>query len=221
MAMPIHHPPSATACRYDISFDALGIRHVTFAWPDDVPPELAQSIIELMRRVTESTPIIGFGTTIDASQATAYVAELQANVPTGKSRLLTALDDRGALIGVCTVRRNLNPNNAHIADLAKGMIDERCRGGQVLTAAFSEIARRCQADGVELLTLDVRSGTRAHAVWQHFGFETYGVLDDYARAGGRSFAGHFMRQTVQALLDRTVNQLTRYGLKRRTAEAAA
>lgn len=208
-------------CIYDIRFDTLAIRHVSFSWPEDVSSELADRIVTLMRGVTEAAPIIGFGTTINDAQASAYVTELRANLVAGKCRLLTILDDRGELIGLCTVRRNLNPNNAHIADLAKGMIDERCRGGQVLAAAFAEIARRCLDDGVELLTLDVRAGTRAHAVWQHYGFETYGILDDYARAGGQSFTGHFMRQPVQALLDRTVGQLARNGLERRAMETAA
>ena len=53
------------------------------------------------------------------------------------------------------------------------------------------------------LVLDVREGTRAHALWERFGFQTYGVLDDYARVNGQRFRGHFMSQTVASLKQRS------------------
>lgn len=62
--------------------------------------------------------------------------------------------------------------------------------------------RLCQAKGIELLTLDVREGTRAHRLWQRFGFQTYGVLDDYARVNGVKHRGHYMAQSVQSLAQR-------------------
>jgi len=206
------HDTPADARRYGIVFEQLNTRHVSYAWPRDVDATLANDIIALMRLTTQASPIIGFGTQIDDAQAAAYIEELRANLGAGKCRLLEIRSDGGALIGLCTIRRNLNPNNRHIADLAKGMIDERYRGGAVLSAAFLEMSERCMTDGVEVMTLDVRAGTRAQRVWEHYGFETYGVLPDYARANGESFAGHFMMQQVPALRERVERHLERAGV---------
>ena len=73
------------------------------------------------------------------------------------------------------------------------------RNGQVVKAALREIARHAETLRVEQLVLDVREGSRAHLLWQRFGFRTYGVLEDYARIGGVSHRGHFMVQTTASL----------------------
>lgn len=186
-------------CTYHISFPELGIDSVRYAWASGVDAALAGQVIELMRETTLDAPIIGFGTAIADQEAQAYLTELRGNLQAGKCKLLTIYANTGDLIGLCTLRRNLNPNNRHITDLAKGMIAKRCRGGDVLAAAFHEICLECERDGVELLTLDVRAGTRAHAVWTSCGFTTYGILPDYARVNGDRIAGHFMMQEVAAL----------------------
>jgi len=84
-------------------------------------------------------------------------------------------------------------------DLAKGMIKPAWRGGRILAEAFAEIAAQCERDAAELVTLDVRAGSRAHQVWERFGFRTYGTLPDYARVAGESVAGYFMMQPVAQL----------------------
>lgn len=172
---------------------------VRYRWQPEIDDTLAADIVELMRATSAGAPVIGFGKTIDDSEAVTYIRELRENLAAGKCRLLSIYAGASQLIGLCTLKRNLNPNNRHITDLAKGMIDERFRGAAVLPAAFYEIASQCELDGVELLTLDVRADTPAHRAWLKFGFESYGMLPDYARAGGQVFAGHFMMQPVSAL----------------------
>lgn len=187
---------------YLIGFPELGIQHVSYAWTSELSATLGDQVIELMRETSEDSPIIGFGKAISDQEAQAYIGELRSNLEAGKCKLLTIFASNGDLIGLCTLRRNLNPNNRHIADLAKGMIAKKCRGGDVLTAAFHEIALECERGGVELLTLDVRAGTPAYAIWEKCGFETYGVLPDYARVNGEKIAGHFMMQQVSVLKGR-------------------
>lgn len=185
--------------RYNAEFPELGVTHVSYGWKQSITATLGEEILRLMREVTNSAPIIGFGTAINEQEAATYLKELNDNLAAGKCRLLTVRTSAEELIGLCTLRRNLNPNNRHIADLAKGMIAERYRGKVVLPAAFYEIALCCENDGVEVLTLDVRADTPAHRAWERFGFQTYGTLTDYARANGKSFAGHFMMQKVSDL----------------------
>ncbi|ACR29402.1 GNAT family N-acetyltransferase [Burkholderia glumae] len=212
--------PLADGAHYPIVFEKADVTHVAYRWADTVDDALGGQIVELMRRTSESAPIIGFAETISDEEGLAYLAELRANLAAQKVRLLTIFASTGQLIGLCTLRRNLNPNNRHITDLAKGMIHDTFRGGGVLPAAFVEIALQCDADGVEIVTLDVRDGTPAHRVWEHFGFQTWGTLPDYARAQGQVHAGRFMMQPVADLKARSLGML-RERVPARDAERAA
>jgi hypothetical protein len=191
------------AARYAMNFDGVRL-DIDYRWHRRVDDALAERIVELMRHTSASAPIIGFAEEISDEAAAAYIADLRANLDARKCRLLVISTAAGFLIGLCTLRRNLNPNNGHIADLAKGMIRETHRGGLVLPAAFHEIALQCESDGVEVVTLDVRAGTPAHKTWERFGFSTWGVMPDYARAQGVTHAGHFMMQSVADLKARAI-----------------
>src|SRR6478609_4622178 len=141
------------AARYAMDFDGVRL-DIDYRWHRRVDDALAERIVELMRHTSASAPIIGFAEEISDEAAAAYISDLRANLDARKCRLLVISTAAGFLIGLCTLRRNLNPNNGHIADLAKGMIRETHRGGLVLPAAFHEIALQCEADGVEVVTLD-------------------------------------------------------------------
>ena len=214
---PIHSPVQSSSpslrsvqggtARYAFTLPGLHLEHVLYSWQSEVDDQLAMRIIALMRLTTSSAPVIGFGQAISDEAAASYIRDLRDNLAAGKCTMMTIEANSQRLIGLCTLRRNLNPNNAHIADLAKGMIDEAYRGYLVLPAAFYEISLRCEDEGVDLVTLDVRSGTQAHRSWERFGFETYGVLPDYARVSGKSLSGHFMMQTVEDLKARALTVL--------------
>lgn len=197
----------ADGAQYPIVLPKADVTHVTYRWANTVDDALGAQVIELMRRTSESAPIIGFAETITDAEAIRYLDELRSNLAAEKVRLLTIFASTAQLIGLCTLRRNLNPNNRHITDLAKGMIHDAYRGGGVLPAAFVEIALQCDLDHVELVTLDVRDGTPAHRVWEHYGFQIWGTLPDYARADGKVHAGHFMMQRVEDLKERALGML--------------
>lgn len=185
---------------FRINTGELGPIEISYSWPRTIDELLASQIIALIRATTRSTPIIGFGTEVSDTQAQAFIEELRAGLAGGKIHYLAVKTPAGQLVGQCILRRNLNPNNCHIADLGKGVVDERFRdGGAILAAAFLVIADVCDQQGIQLLTLDVRAGTRAHKIWERFGFKCYGFLDDYARSQGQSFAGYFMSQRVESL----------------------
>jgi hypothetical protein len=172
-------------------------------WPDTISADLADEIVRVMREITAETPIIGFGRAIDDREADAYISDLRDDIACSRSSLLEIRKGRD-LSGICTVTFNTNPNNRHLCHLSKGMIPRKYRGGPILALGLYEIALRCESRGVDLVTLDVRVGTQAEHVWRKFGFEVYGTLDDYARAGEMTFAGHYMMQKVSSLKARAL-----------------
>ena len=193
--------------RYAMELPSGRAGYVVYAWPERIRAPLDSRIIELMRATSASSPVIGFAETISDSQAAVYIEELAVHLDERKWRLLTISTDTGELVGLCTLLRNSNPNNRHIADLAKGMISQAYRGRFLLSAAFYEIALQCERDGIELLTLDVRANTPAQHIWMRYGFQIYGTLQDYARSQGKRFAGHFMAQPVSELKARALRSL--------------
>jgi hypothetical protein len=209
----------AGSARYETPFPEAGVTHMVYRWPEHIDAALERDIVALVRHTSAAAPIIGFAEEISDDEAGRYLHELRGNLAARKCRLLTIVASTGQLVGLCTLRRNLNPNNRHITDLAKGMIREEFRGGEVLPAAFHEIALQCEADAVELVTLDVRADTPAFHVWRRFGFLTYGVLPDYARSHGMTHAGHFMMQAVADLKQHAIAALEARA-RRRSSGAA-
>ena len=102
------------AARYAMNFDGVRL-DIDYRWHRRVDDALAERIVELMRHTSASAPIIGFAEEISDEAAAAYIADLRANLAANKCRLLVISTAPGLLIGLCTLRRNLNPNNGHIA----------------------------------------------------------------------------------------------------------
>jgi len=195
---------------YRFDLKGHGLSEVFYEWHMALDEGMKPRILELLRVISEDTPIVGFGRKIDQETFERYWAELEENVLAGKIRLMTMNVEGVGIIGLCNFRRNLNPNNGHIADLAKGMIDPRFRGAGVLPGAFLEICGQCRKDGVDMVTLDVRDESDAERIWSRFGFTTYGVLPDYSRANGRSYRGFFMYQSVADLEELAQSLVERY-----------
>jgi hypothetical protein len=221
LASPSTPLPDQDTARCNAATYEMPTREITYAWPSRTDPLLESQMIALLRETSAASPVIGFGPAISDAEAATYIEELRANLAAGKWRLLTIRNRDAALIGLCTLRRNFNPNNRHLADLCKGMIAEKYRGGIVLPAGLYEIALQCEVDGVEVLTLDVRVDAPARTVWEKSGFIAYGRLEDYSRVNGQTFNGLFMAQSVSQLKARTLRILRSKPHERRWASRCA
>ncbi len=184
---------------YQFSLPNQGTQHISYNWHDVVDPKMAAEIINLLRLTSEETPIVGFSNIITDEQANLYVEDLNKSLLSKKCLLVTFNAQEMGIIGVCTLKVNSNPNNAHIADLGKGMINKDYRGSGILAGAFFEICLQCEKNNIEVVTLDVRSESTAYSIWTKFGFESYGTLLDYSRHRGKSYSGSFMHQSVVKL----------------------
>ena len=174
---------------------------ITHEWVSDFSTDTAHAIVGLVDCAAADGGTLGHAERMTAAQARSFIDDLQRRIAAGESHaLLGRVRGRPAFLAVLTP--DPMPNCRHRAELGKGVVHPEFRGRQLVPLAFLEIVRRAEQLGVEQLVLDVREGTRAHRLWQAFGFATFGVLRDYARVGGASHRGHFMVQTVASLRTR-------------------
>ncbi|MFD2644310.1 GNAT family N-acetyltransferase [Pseudomonas japonica] len=167
-------------------------------WLNQADSTLAADIMNLINSTVGDGGVLGYEQEMSVDQGVDFTAALQARIQGGDTHALLGRAPAGPACLVIVSRSSM-PNCRHIADLSKGVVHPAHRGSGLVARAFMEIVRLCQANGIELLTLDVREGTRAHRLWQRFGFQTYGVLEDYARVKGVKHRGHYMAQSVQNL----------------------
>jgi L-amino acid N-acyltransferase YncA len=169
----------------------------TWAWPADVSAHAAD-LVAMLAASTADDGILGYAQVLTERQGESFVKGLAAMVAEGSGYLLLGSDAQG-VFGMCVVKTSSMPNCRHIADVSKAYLAPRLRGTPAVLELAAAVCARSAAAGVEVLTIDVREGTKAHRVWTHLGFTTYGILDDYSRIGEQSFRGHYMRHSVAEL----------------------
>ncbi len=173
-------------------------RSASYDWMDKVDERSAADIVTLLNSTVADGGTLGYEHPLTRHQEVQFIAGLREGVASGRTHLLLGrVDGRPAFMALLHLSGMANCR--HRAELAKGVVHPEFRGMHFVQLALREITRRAERLGVEQLVLDVREHTRAHRLWQFFGFETYGVLEDYARAQGRVHRGHFMAQAVRAL----------------------
>lgn len=181
-----------------LSLEAQGSPEPQLQWLRRADSGIAQDIVELVNSTVGDGGVLGYEQEMSAAQGADFTAALLARIQGGDTHALLGRSLAGPACLVIVSRSSM-PNCRHIADLSKGVVHPDHRGAGLVARAFVEIVQMCQATGIELLTLDVREGTRAHRLWQRFGFQTYGVLEDYARVNGEKHRGHYMAQSVENL----------------------
>lgn len=171
---------------------------VTYEWIAEFNPDMASAIVNLVNCATGDGGTLGYAELMSVAEAQAFIEALRRSVVAGESSvLLGRVDSQPAFLVIITLNRM--PNCRHRAELSKGVVHPDYRGKNYVQLGFRALVQRAEQLGVDQLVLDVREGCRAHALWQRFGFVSFGVLDDYARIDGKSYRGHFMIQSVAAL----------------------
>lgn len=172
----------------------------TFMWIDELNMfrEFSPGIVSMLNLSVADDGMLGYGDRLSEKDEVSFLMFWEWQLRNRNAHILLARDDV-SLCGMAFMRTNASPNHKHIADLSKGFIHPRVRGGVLLPAMFGEICERAESLAVDLLTLDTRENSRAYKIWTRYGFETYGTLDDYSRFGGQPHVGKYMKQSVAKL----------------------
>jgi ribosomal protein S18 acetylase RimI-like enzyme len=172
---------------------------VNVQWVENVAVQgMSSSIVSLVDCATQDGGTLGYSQPLTAPEAQNLLGDLQRRIDHGASHVLLGHTGTDPVFLAVLTQSNMD-NCKHRAELSKGVIHPNYRGRSLVKLAFSELTARAKFLGVDQLVLDVREGSRAHALWLRFGFTTYGTLDDYARIDGVSYRGCYMMQPVHAL----------------------
>lgn len=158
-------------------------------------------VVDLLILSQSDDAILGFDNTFNNQDSKLYLDSLGKDIIAQKLQILIGLTDELVVI-CCFLKKSHQQTTKHICDLQKGMIHPSLRGFGFLQKTLAIISHECLVQGIDLITLDVRGGSKAHLMWQRCGFETYGVLNDYSRYENKSFDGYFMKQKTLDLWDR-------------------
>ena len=178
---------------------------ISVRWIEEFNETECKAIIELVNSTVQDHGTLGYAQTLTTEQATAFCDDLRYR--TQQNDIHVLLGTSGHLPAVMAILApGSMPNTRHRAELCKGVVHPAFRGLGLPKLAFGALIERAEFLGVEQFVLDVREGTRAHALWQRFGFTDFGVLDDYARVDGTPYRGHFMQQSVADMRARLSGQ---------------
>jgi GNAT superfamily N-acetyltransferase len=174
-------------------------------WNPDLTTDFGRNIVSLINATVTDGGTLGFIEPLDAEQAQHFLSALSRKIKQGETHALYAAAE-GEPVFFVLLNLSSMPNCRHSAELAKGVVSPHFRGRGLVQAAFKSLISRARSLGVEQFVLDVRAHSRAHQVWEYFGFKTWGVLEDYVRINGQRHAGHYMAQSVDALAERIAYQ---------------
>ncbi|MCC4241248.1 GNAT family N-acetyltransferase [Thalassospira povalilytica] len=124
---------------------------------------------------------IGFIEPFPISEAVAFWRDrIIPAVAGGKRTLFVALDD-DRVVGTVQLDIDTMPNQAHRGDISKLMVHPDCRRRGIARLLMQAAERRAGELGRSLLTLDTRTGDSAETLYASLGFETAGVIPQFAR----------------------------------------
>ena len=164
------------------------------------------SIVTLFNESTLEEGMIGDAQPLSAAAAADLVDGIQGSLARGSGRMLLVTDADGPC-GIVLIETNAAHNSRHVATMKRGYISPRARGGGLLARGLMSIVEKARSLNVEQLALDTREGSKAHQIWSHLGFQTWGVMPDYSRYNGVAYRGCYMSQSVDALEEQIMRRI--------------
>lgn len=173
---------------------------IYFEWPNVIDERLQAQLLELTNTILAKETTIGFPGPLAHDEGMALMRDMAASVAAGKKRvMLVRRADNHEVIGQSILTPNTLPNCRHIGEISRTFAHPDYRGVTIIRAGMDVIIAEAERLGLDVIQLDVRAHTRIHKLWEALGFETIGIMRDYARVNGESFDGCFMYQSVAEL----------------------
>ncbi|NIY76171.1 GNAT family N-acetyltransferase [Thalassospira sp. HF15] len=147
---------------------------------DQVTERLDQ-FADMLRACVHDGASIGFIEPFPVSEAEAFWRDKIVPALNGGKRTLFAALDQDRVVGTVQLDYDTMPNQAHRGDISKLMVRPDCRRRGIAKLLMASAENRARDLGRTLLTLDTRTGDSAEVLYAALGFETTGVIPDFAR----------------------------------------
>ena len=164
--------PSATHTAPDLDIVTLDA--------DGVTARLDQ-FADMLHACVHDGASIGFIEPFPLSEAEAFWRDKTIPALEGGKRVLFAALDQDRVVGTVQLDYDTMPNQAHRGDISKLMVRPDCRRRGIARLLMQAAENRARDLGRTLLTLDTRTGDSAEILYTSLGFETTGVIPDFAR----------------------------------------
>jgi RimJ/RimL family protein N-acetyltransferase len=139
--------------------------------------EVLAPIASLLVAAAARGEALGLAPTVTEREYRAYLADLLAQASRGDAGLAVAVRAEGSVIGTAQWRRSPYPTRRVHAELDRLAVVENARGAGVARTLIEAVAADAQAQGVEVLSLEVRGNNHgAIAVYENLGFRRTGLL---------------------------------------------
>jgi ribosomal protein S18 acetylase RimI-like enzyme len=124
---------------------------------------------------------IGFIEPFTMTDAVAFWRDRIIPALSGGKRTLYAAFDGARVVGTVQLDYDTMPNQRHRGDISKLMVRPDCRRRGIARLLMLAAENRARELDRTLLTLDTRTGDSAEILYASLGFQTTGVIPDYAR----------------------------------------
>ncbi len=152
-------------------------------------PALAQ----VLRACVMKGAAVGFIPPLDLEGAVAFWRGQADAVRAGEKQILLAISDAGRIVGTVTLALAPQVNGSHRAEIAKMLVHPDARRQGIAAALLKRAEELAREKGRRLLVLDTRQGDDAERLYARLGWQSCGIIPDYALNGdGSSHATHVM-----------------------------
>ena len=138
-------------------------------------PELSALIVDAVAGGAGITFLRG----VTLEKAGAWWRSLEPDVASGRTTPFVAVDD-GRIVGSTLLVRSAYENSPHRAEISKVIVRGSHRRQGLASALMTAAEERARDDGRWLLVLDTVEGSAAEALYQSLGWQTTGVVPNFA-----------------------------------------
>ena len=151
--------------------------HVRVAGPE---PALVAGLADVLADCVDGGASVSFMAPLSRAKALAFWDGVIASVARGERLLLVAEDAAGLVHGTVQVVLALPENQPHRGEVCKMLVHRRARRHGIAARLMQAAEAAARAAGKTLLVLDTVTGGDAERLYRRLGWQSVGVVPDYA-----------------------------------------
>jgi GNAT superfamily N-acetyltransferase len=141
--------------------------------------ELLDALAGVLADCVAGGASVGYMEPFSHTEAREVFEDYARDCEQGRRIILGAFLD-GNLVGTAQLVVGLPPNQPHRADVARVLVHRSARRRGIAQHLMEQLEREARTEGKTLLVLDAVSGGDAARLYERMGWNTVGVIPDYA-----------------------------------------